>query len=289
MLFCHKSMRNISNSKTFALGVMLFLSISGSLGFIFPLQREAAATHGTTVTISDEANGGDCRDAGGNWNPNRKQCTLRSDINGHIVIVSNDIILNCANRAITGGEGGGNGILLSEVSGVTVRNCKVSGFAFGILLNNGASNNLIAGNTATGNTDGISAQGDTDDNTIRGNTASNNRVIGIFIRNGDNNIIENNRANDNGFQGVRLRESADDNIVRFNTARGNSQDGFAILQSSTNNEVVENESRNNRNYGFLDETEDSGTAGTANTYTDNLCSDNASGGSSPTGLCSPQA
>lgn len=252
-------------------------------------QQQALATPDTTITISDDANGGDCRDAGGNWNPNRKQCILRNDINGHIEIVSNDITLNCANREITREGEATRGILLSGVSGVTVRNCDVSGFRFGIFLFDGASNNLIMGNTATDNVDGISAQGDTDNNVIRGNTASNNRVIGIFIRDADNNIIENNRANDNGLEGIRLRDSSDNNVVRFNTARGNVEDGFAILQSSINNEFVENESRNNAGYGFLDETEDSGTAGTANTYTDNICSDNDLGGSSPTGLCDPQA
>jgi parallel beta-helix repeat protein len=266
---------------------MSTLSVLAGFGFMLAPPLQALATSDTTITISDDANGGDCRDAGGNWNPNRKQCILRSDINGHIVIASNDITLNCANRAITE-ERGDKGILLSGVSGVTVRNCDVSGFRFGIFLFDGASNNLIVGNTATGNTDGISAQIDTDDNTIRGNTATNNELIGIFIRLADNNIIENNKVNYNGIEGIRLRESADNNVVRFNTATGNDRDGFAVLQSSINNEFVENESRNNGNYGFLDQTEDSGTAGTANTYTDNTCSNNDLGGSSPTGLCSPQ-
>lgn len=286
---------NSRRGKILAFGLMAALSVFAGFGFILsPLQHQqqalATADTTTTITISDDADGGDCRDAGGNWNPNRKQCILRNDINGHIEIVSNDIILNCANRAITE-ERGDEGILLSGVSGVTVRNCNVSGFTFGILLNNGATNNLITGNTATGNTDGISVQGDTDDNVIRGNTAGNNQLIGIFIRDADDNIIENNRVNDNGLEGIRLRDSSDNNVVRFNTARGNAQDGFAVMDfptTSTNNEFLENESRNNAGYGFLDETEDSGTAGTANTYTDNICSDNDLGGSSPTGLCSPQ-
>jgi parallel beta-helix repeat protein len=280
-------MINRSSRILLAFGFLTALSVFAGFGFTSPSQQQALATPATTttITISDDANGGDCRDAGGNWNPNRKQCILRSNIDGNIVIASNDITLNCANREITGE--GGTGILLSGVSGVTVRNCNVSGFVWGILLVDGASNNLIMRNAAIDNIDGISAQLDTDDNVIRWNTVSNN-FIGIFIRDADNNIIENNEANDNGFQGIRLRESSDNNVVRFNTAIGNDRDGFAILQSSINNEIVENESSNNAGYGFLDETEDSGTAGTANTYTDNGCSDNNLGGSSPTGLCSPQ-
>jgi parallel beta-helix repeat protein len=274
---------------------MSTLSVLAGFGFMLAPPLQTLATSDTTITISDDASGGDCRDIGGNWNPNRKQCILRSDINGHIVIASNDITLNCANREIIReGEAAEHGILLSGVSGVTIRNCKVSGFTFGIFLGNGASNNLIVGNTATNNGNGISAQIGTDNNIMRGNTASNNQFSGIFIRVADNNIIENNRVDDNGLQGIRLRESADNNVVRFNTARGNGGDdfpgdGFAVLPpSSINNEFVENESRNNGNYGFLDQTEDSGTAGTANTYTDNTCSNNDLGGSSPTGLCSPQ-
>ncbi len=287
-------MNNGRGNKILAFGVITALSVFAGFGFTLPQQQQqqALATSDTIITISDDANGGDCRDIGGNWNPNRNQCILRSNINGHIVIASNDITLNCANRAIIGEGEGGTGILLSDVSGVTVRNCNVTDFTFGILLTDGATNNLVVGNTATGNGDGISVQENSDSNTIRGNTASNNNIIGIFIRDADNNIIENNKANDNnGFEGIRLRESADNNVIMNNMATGNNQDGFAVISSvssSNNNEFVENDSSNNGGYGFLDETEDSGTAGTANTYTNNTCSDNDLGGSSPTGLCTPQ-
>ncbi len=61
------------NAKILAFGLMAALSVFAGFGFSLPLQQQALATPDTTIiTISDDANGGDCRDEGGNWNPNRK-------------------------------------------------------------------------------------------------------------------------------------------------------------------------------------------------------------------------
>jgi len=65
-------------------------------------------------------------------------------------------------------------------------------------------------------------------------------------------------------------------------------DGFLLNEKADGNTLEDNEAKNNGRFGFEDLSEDTGTEGTANTYTDNKCVANGLGGSAPTGLCSPQ-
>jgi len=64
--------------------------------------------------------------------------------------------------------------------------------------------------------------------------------------------------------------------------------GFFLNSVSDGNTLEDNVAKNNDDFGFVDASSDSGTSGTANTYTDNKCVANGDGGSDPTGLCSPQ-
>jgi len=62
--------------------------------------------------------------------------------------------------------------------------------------------------------------------------------------------------------------------------------GFVLDSDSDGNTLEENVAKNNDGFGFEDEEIDG--PGDDNTYTDNKCVANGSGGSVPTGLCSPQ-
>jgi len=59
--------------------------------------------------------------------------------------------------------------------------------------------------------------------------------------------------------------------------------GFFLSSISDDNTLEDNVAKNNGDLGFKD------GGGAGNVYTDNKCVANGSGGSDPTGLCSPQA
>ena len=77
-----------------------------------------------------------------------------------------------------------------------------------------------------------------------------------------------------------------------NIAQENEENGFSISDSSGNS-LIDNISNSNGyggsgGFGYFDDTVGEGTSGTDNAYSENNCETNSSGGSDPTGLCSPQ-
>jgi parallel beta-helix repeat protein len=81
--------------------------------------------------------------------------------------------------------------------------------------------------------------------------------------------------------------SGSNNVFTGNTAKGNTVDGF-LVYFATNSIIKGNTADSNGQWGYFDYTGGSGTAGTANLYQGDECSNNLVGGSSPTGLCTPQ-
>jgi parallel beta-helix repeat protein len=77
-------------------------------------------------------------------------------------------------------------------------------------------------------------------------------------------------------------EASTDNTFEGNTAKGNTFDGFATDSKSASNTFTENKAHGNGGFGFVDD------SAPANTYNNNKCAGNTSGGSSPSGLCQPQ-
>ena len=113
--------------------------------------------------------------------------------------------------------------------------------------------------------------------------------IGIFLLSSSGNTLIKNRATHNtsgGSGGFRLSFS-DGNILGDNFAYRNAGRGF-VLDTSSGNTLTENIANDNGTFGFND------TTGEGNTYPPltapdaNHCTGNALGGSSPTGLCTPQ-
>jgi len=78
--------------------------------------------------------------------------TLTADCNGTIIIIADNITLDCAGFDVIG-PGSGTGILLNLRTGVTVKNCNVESFVFGIALSN-SDGNTLTDNTANSNNAG---------------------------------------------------------------------------------------------------------------------------------------
>jgi len=198
-----------------------------------------------------------------------------------LVIGVNGITLNCAGHTISG-TGTSDGISLGGSTEVTVKNCKVTGFAVGFVLpsslasgntltGNTANNNVVygfyiygaSGNTLTGNT--ANSNGfygfhlySSSKNTLTGNTANNNVHLGFLLTGisstgSSSNTLTGNTANSNGYDGFYLESSSKNNKLTGNTANNNGYDGF-YLTGSSGNKLKGNTANSNTQYGYFDNT-----------------------------------
>jgi len=119
-----------------------------------------------------------------------------------LIIGADGITLNCAGHTISGRNHLNVGITLDGRTKVTVKNCKVTGFATGFYLI-GSSSNTLTGDTST-NSIGFYLNNSSNKNTLRGNTANNNAygfyIVGVFPGPSQN-IFNRNTANKNVIYG----------------------------------------------------------------------------------------
>jgi parallel beta-helix repeat protein len=137
------------------------------------------------------------------------------------------------------------GIFLEGRTGVTIKNCSVTGFSVGIFLT-GSEGNTLQGNTANDNTNGFKLMEKSDGNTLLGNTADNNGG-GFYLEESDGNTLNGNTANDGGTGFMLLWSNG--NSLEANTANDNEVFGFYIDESSQNS-FEGNTANNNDHFGF---------------------------------------
>lgn len=182
--------------------------------------------------------------------------TLTEDHLGGVDIVADDVTLDCAGNSVIGpGIDGRHGIDLGDVSGVTVKNCTVTGFVAGFDIYSSNGNRFI-GNASSGNDAGFTLRFSSE-NVLQDNVVDGNQFAGFFVTDeSSGNLLEGNTAsnNDVGFQLAGLGVAG--NTVRHNFATGN-LDGYSAITSSP---------------------------GTGNLYFDNACVGNTDD-STPSGLC----
>lgn len=224
-----------------------------------------------TILIPDQCS--DC----GIWDEETSTCTLTQDLTESVVIIADNINLD-GNGHIIKGEGTGDGILLWEKKNVTIKNCVISNFYYGIylahsannkLLNNHISNNNLngiklrasSGNTINGNTVNSSKYGinlgqgfdphanpiPSNNNIIINNTINSNQYNGIFLSNSSNNTITNNAILNNGY-GIRLDASSDNNLAENIVSLNN--EGISFLHS-TDNTLTNNKINSNKGSGIF--------------------------------------
>jgi parallel beta-helix repeat protein len=222
-----------------------FLLVASSFAILAAVPRAlaiAAPACGDTITVST---------------------TLTSDLgpcagNG-LVIGSDNITLDCGGHAVTGTAHSSYGIEIMNLSNVIVKNCLLSNFYNGILVNGGA---------------GV---------VLSDNVARNNSAEGFYFAN-KGGVISGNKAfaNENGFYVVYSTETT----ISHNVAEANLENGFYMeFPGNSHNVLSNNTASSNGEYDYYDDSSGSGTAGTANTYTSNSCNNNFATGSYPSGLC----
>jgi parallel beta-helix repeat protein len=246
---------------------------------------------------------------------------LTEDHNGNIEVSAQSITLDCDGHSVIG-DGTGIGIHTTH-TGVTVKNCHVSGFFRGIGL--GSSNSLILNNEMSNNNRGF--QGFTSSgSTVEGNVAFDNLEMDFatfetthssFISNiarsenstsaafaiGDQsngNLFKDNSALGTGnfFFG-----SSHGNTVRGNLADGVNNHGFVFANGSSGNLLTGNSAVGSDGSGFRIQEDSSGNTlwnneahrndefgiqdlvGLNTVFNGNVCTGNADGGSEPSGLC----
>jgi len=211
-------------------------------------------------------------------------------------ITANNVVLDCQGHTIDGTDASDSyGIYIYRISAqntnITVKNCIVTDWDYGIYLGN-ANNNTFTNNSVSSNfnTYGIGIYLDTSsNNTLTNNTASSND-IGIYIINSNFNILTNNTANSNSEIGIYLDTSSNNtltnntassndigiyieinsnfNILTNNTANSNSNTGI-YLSYNSNNTLINNIANSNSNTGIYLDTSSNNTLinNTANSNT----------------------
>ncbi|MDD5339898.1 MAG: NosD domain-containing protein [Candidatus ainarchaeum sp.] len=188
-----------------------------------------------------------------------------------VKIAASNVVYDCAGYGITGNGTAGTtyGILLNgSLTNVTVRNCMISGYTFGIFAN--ASNNSFFTNiTAYGNAwDGIKIVNGTG-NAITNSVSHDNGLSGFVLEPGFNTLLDNNTAYNlaygvymiwatgNNFTGNRIYDStygvfmgaASNNNFTSNNVSGGT-DSFHIVTLCDNNTFANNGAYGNSQSGF---------------------------------------
>ena len=193
----------------------------------------------------------------------------------------NKLIKNVAN-------GNGNfGFELYNSTGNTLTTNTADRNGFGGFAVNDSSTDALVKNTADRNPEGFLLFVDSGIALIS-NTANRNQYDGFSTVDSSANILAMNVAGNNGGPGFSISYDSFNNKLMLNTGNGNTISGFDVDSFSSANVFVLNTANSNTMYGYRDFSTGSGTAGTANSYSLDECAVNLVGGSTPTGLCTPQ-
>ncbi|MGM5488544.1 MAG: right-handed parallel beta-helix repeat-containing protein [Nanobdellota archaeon] len=147
-------------------------------------------------------------------------------------IEQDNIVLDCKGQGITTHNSRNQGIHINAHN-VTIKNCNIKGFYFGISTDNSSGLELINNTITRAYASGIYLK-ETHQSTIRKNHAGHN-YHGIFLENATNNTIAYNTATFNEINGIQLSTGTMDNTVVDNNCTHNGGHGIAPI--TCNNEV----------------------------------------------------
>ena len=204
-------------------------------------------------------------------------------INGSIIVQRSNVILEGLDHTLQG-DGTGNGIYISGIVNVTIRDLTVEDFDtgiwllgssgsiilanvitsdnYGIKLDSLSNNNMVSGNTVTNNNGGILIESSTYNN-VSGNTLTNNNG-GILVESSTYNNVSGNTVT-NGYTGIQIEDSSYSTVSANNLAN-NSNRGFLLI-SSSNTGVFGNNITSN--YYGVDLESSSGSTFSGNSVVDN--------------------
>jgi len=197
--------------------------------------------------------------------------TFASDIYEPIVVVGDNLVIDGAGHTLQG-SGVGAGISLDGRKDVTIKNVRITGFFYAIVLQASEEILLIENTIEYNSGDVIIGIGDSHRskvinntlsnnqghnirlsgssyNTIEGNDVSYNAHVGISIESSSNNIIIDNIVSHNDHLGIYVNDYSFNNVVSGNTANYNGL-GIEVARNSNNNTVTDNTVIGNINSGI---------------------------------------
>jgi parallel beta-helix repeat protein len=169
-------------------------------------------------------------------------------VNQSIIVEKDNIMVDGAGYRLQG-NGNENGITLSDVNNITVKNLKLSSFNIGIVVM-GSDNNRILENTITDNFRGLDLTASTS-NTVFGNYIANN-TDGIALENVYNSIVENTITNNSDI-GIFLNGAGYNNIIGNNITDNNRG---IVVSICYDNVIYHNNFVNNTNHVETDDSTD---------------------------------
>jgi parallel beta-helix repeat protein len=151
-----------------------------------------------------------------------------------LTVGTDNVMVDCNGHLVAGSR---MGIVARDRDGVIIRNCRITGFGFGIVLDR-SSNSTLTGNTVYNNRTGIELFGSASPdpgsgNHLLGNTLSGNSKCGIRFHNSSNNHISGNRLLENA-RGVSLDDSSQFNTFWANHFADNSLSAFEDARANNN-------------------------------------------------------
>jgi parallel beta-helix repeat protein len=216
----------------------------------------------STMYIRDNTTGGDCGNDGHTWDNVDKKCTLAFPVNETISFQVPGGTLDCGGAAnpVTG-LGSGYGIRVNGHDDVTIQNCHVTNFGYGIdmrntegleVLNNKSYDNasrqiyvrnapgaLVQGNETWGGTIGLYFEltdASADQARVIDNKAHDHNSYGFSVRDSRNIYFNENESWNNGSAGVLMTTGAHDNTVENHTST-NDPRGFYHVGDASGNTV----------------------------------------------------
>jgi parallel beta-helix repeat protein len=214
---------------------------------------------------------------------------------GNIIIAANNVVLDCADFTVDGGNTGFDvGILLVNRIGVTVQRCNVTGFAGdGISLLGAAINVFRSNNVHNNGDDGVSLVESTL-NIFTDNEVSENVDDGFDLEDSSKNQFTNNTVMRNGVvagqpcvmkpksNGFSLDVASNGNVFVGNEITCNADRGIS-LDDSSNNTFINNTVTENPgvgiHFGTGNPATSTGKGSMSNAFVLNyLCGNNPTGG-----------
>lgn len=147
--------------------------------------------------------------------------TLTSDLTctgNCIKIDANTVTLDCDGYTITG-DGTGYGIYANGKSGVTVKNCVIEDFAYGIYFYQVSNSNILDNTITNSNSRGIRVLYYSNNNII-GNTITSSKYDGIQIYKSPSNTVTDNNIDGSAYYGIRVSSPpSTGNTIQFNNIK----------------------------------------------------------------------
>jgi len=221
-------------------------------------------------------------------------CTYTTQ-NG-ILLGKSGITLNCKGHSITENSANNQAVIGVEVigySGITIENCKVTGFLTGFFVES-SPRTILKGNSASNANYGFEVEY-SPFSVLSGSNATTTSAAGFYIALSFNDKLSGNNATAGISDGFAIASSIGTSLSD-NNASGNGSRGFDLSGGLPSTQyTLNNNKADNNQYGYYDDTVGAGSLGLGNTYTNNECHGNTIYGSydgnanlGPAGLCTPQ-